>query len=362
MELRVQNPKDAELIEKVVYTLHKTFREPVVEVLEPPFRLTKTGWGIFNVCAEVHLKDGRTLPTLEHMLCFDQEESFRTHLLPLKQPQQAPAALPDPVDDQAVVRSTFLFTDGEANVGIKESEPLCQAVEGMCSELGSKRCTISTFGFGAQHSADLLRDIAAIGKGVYCFVENTDSIGEAFGEALGGLLSVTHQNVRLCLELAPGVTLVKARTTYQVSAPTQGDDGWQSISIDVGDLYAEERRDIPIELSLPEATSDEPNTIGRLHARGFSVGDSRSETTGQTDLAVERLEDAPTDFGHAHPQVQRHRNRYIASEALEQARAAARRGELEAARKLVSDAIKELQGSSLAVAGCQFTTTLLADL
>jgi hypothetical protein len=197
---------------------------------------------------------------------------------------------------------------------------------------------------------------------VYCFVENTDSIGEAFGEALGGLLSVTHQNVRLCLELAPGVTLVKARTTYQVSAPTQGDDGWQSVSIDVGDLYAEERRDIPIELSLPEATSDEPNTIGRLHARGFSVGDSRSETTGQTDLAVERLEDAPTDFGHAHPQVQRHRNRYSASEALEQARAAARRGELEAARKLVSDAIKELQGSSLAVAGCQFTATLLADL
>lgn len=361
MELRTESSADAELIEKVVYKLHETFQKPVIELTEPPFCLTKVGWGCFKVFADVHLRDGRVLP-LEHELCFDKTEHFLTKLLPLQSaPQAAPPHL-EPEDDQAVVRSTFLFTDGAANVGMKTSDEVCRAVEAVVSELGSKKCTISTFGFGADHSEDLLRNIANTGKGVYCFIENADAIGEAFGEALGGLLSVTHQNVRLCLDLAPGVTLVKARTKYPVEGPTCGENAWQSMNIDVGDLFAEERRDILLELSLPEAASDGPETIAQFHSRAFSVLGTRSEKTSISDIVIERSGDVDADRGQAHPQVERHRNRYVASEALESARLAGRQGNLEEARATLQAASNELLNSSIAAQGCPLTAALLADV
>jgi hypothetical protein len=349
------------LIKKVVYKLHETFAVPVVEVIEPPFRLTEIGWGLFKVHAEVHLQDGRVL-LLEHELCFDRPEQFRSILLQLQPP---PLVFPDCAkaeSEQAVVRSTFLFTDGIANVGIQKSEQLCDCIAAMSNELGSKQCTISTFGFGADHSEELLRNIAKTGNGVYCFIEGTDTIGEAFGEALGGLLSVTHQNVRLNLELAPHVKLVKARTAYPVEGPTRNENGWDMVSIDVSDLFAEERRDILLEFSLPESAEETHQHFGRFHARGFSVLGACSETTPSIDLVIERLSNASTDRSQAHPQVERHRNRYIASEALDSARGAGRRGNLGEARKTLQVAIVELTASKLATQGCSMTAALLVDL
>lgn len=62
---------DAELdeIEKVVYTLHETFPNPVrvVEDRSSKFRLETAGWGIFRIHAKVYLKDG-TREKLHHDL------------------------------------------------------------------------------------------------------------------------------------------------------------------------------------------------------------------------------------------------------------------------------------------------------
>jgi len=364
MELTTESEADAALIEKVVYKLHPSFkRNPEITVKEPPFRLERVGWGLFRVFAEVHLRDGRILP-LEHELCFSQAETFQTRFLQLKPPAKVTPEFLDPEDDMAMVRSTFLFTDGVANVGIKTSEELCKAVSSMLDELGSKRCTISTFGFGADHSADLLRDISITGQGVYCFIEDAESIGSAFGEALGGLLSVTHQNVRLSLELAPGVKLVKARTKYQVDGPTSTDNGGQTLEIEVGDLFAEERRDILLEISLPESKGEDTSSInfGHFYGRGFSVLSKRSEKTEPVDLLIERSSNAPSDGAQVHPHVERHHNRYIASEALDAARAQGRQGKLPEAREILRAASEKLVRSNLAAQGCTMTASLLADV
>jgi hypothetical protein len=118
---------------------------------------------------------------LEHDLIFGQQESFKTLLLPLRSApiQFAPparicgpsgsseSASPAVVSDRdgreacsdGAVRSCFLFTDGLANVGISKPEGICQAAISALDELGGRRCTLSTFGFGADHSADLLRSL-----------------------------------------------------------------------------------------------------------------------------------------------------------------------------------------------------------
>lgn len=278
---------------QVVFKLHETFRDPIVEVTAAPFELKRFGWGTFVVKAFIHLQDGRELET-SHMLSFEKPETFRTVLLPLRSAPRRESFWglcgSSAVDDgevtvetkEAVVRSTFLFTDGHANMGITRTEDLCEAATGLLGELKDCKSSISTFGFGADHNADMLRKLAdTTTDGTYSHVESEDQIAEAFGEALGGLLSTTHQNVSLTLQLAPNVTFSRAYSTFKATV----EDGL--VKLDLGDLFAEERRDVLVSLKLPEGTTEGLQALGRLEARGFSVISKRSETSTKA-LMMER--------------------------------------------------------------------------
>ena len=78
------------------------------------------------------------------------------------------------LDPDAVVRSTFLFTDGHANCGITESGAICSATLAMLDELSSCKSTISTFGFGQDHRAEMLQRIADAGEGSYSHVQSSE--------------------------------------------------------------------------------------------------------------------------------------------------------------------------------------------
>jgi hypothetical protein len=369
MELRLENEEDIGTVQKVVYRLHETFREPVVEVTEAPFKLTRFGWGTFVVRAEVHLHSGRVI-NLEHELSFGQPEKFRTVLLNLRDP--SPSSCPllgacaDPVaeTDGSVVRSTFLFTDGLANVGITQVDQLCRAAENKLGELCENCCTLSTFGFGADHNADLLQNLANIGAGVYSYVESEDQIGQAFGEALGGLLTTTHQNVKLSLELAPAVVVQKTCTDYAVEGPSASSGGANVLSIAIGDLFAEERRDILIALTLPAAVHEGPGAVGQLQATGFSLLSCHTENTTVEQICVERTDGATAarSPGDCHEQVMRQRNRYIATEALQAARELAARGDLPEAQRRVAAAAEAIGSSPLVERGDAFCLGLFTDL
>ncbi|CAE7898551.1 YAF9, partial [Symbiodinium necroappetens] len=356
------------LVNKVVFHLHETFSEPVVEVAAPPFQITRFGWGTFEILAVIHLQDGRELK-LTHTLSFDRPETFRTVLLPLKLPASSSSgfwglglcgAAPEEIEEEtiaeAVVRSTFLFTDGMANEGIRDTAGICAAATSMLTELRNCKSTISTFGFGVGHNAEMLRRLADTADGTYSHVETEDQIAEAFGEALGGLLSTTHQNVSLSLELAPGVGFLRAFTCF----PVEPQDG--RITVELGDLFAEERRDILVALSLP--TVDEGAAqlqgIGRLEARGFSVVAKRSESDIKA-MAVERRADARADLPRAE-QVERHWNRHVANEALDEARRTADGGNLQQARRILEDASATLGASPLVQSGDPVCLGLLSDL
>jgi Mg-chelatase subunit ChlD len=370
-ELRFERDEDAALVQKVVYHLHETFKQPVEEVHEAPFRITRKGWGTFNVKACAHLKDGRVLE-LNHDLVFGQEESFQTRLLllgaapvqfapPARSSESAvPGVVSEHDSSDGAVRSCFLFTDGLANMGISKPEAICQAAIGALDELGARRCTLSTFGFGADHSADLLRSLAKAGGGEYSFIEGEESIGEAFGTVLGGLLSTTHQNVRLSLELAPGVVLSRAKTTRTVES-SHSPEGATVLSIDLGDLFAEERRDILISLSLPEAPAEGEQLLGMLRARGFSVLQSRSEDVNPIKMIVQRSAGA-REASVINPQVACHQNRYLATTALETARAAGGRGEFSAAQRSLEAAAEHISASDLAAQGDIMTLNMLTDI
>ena len=63
IELNFVRVEDAQLASKVVYMLHDSFRENIVTVTEPPFRLQRAGWGFFTVVAHVSVPDGDLMRT-----------------------------------------------------------------------------------------------------------------------------------------------------------------------------------------------------------------------------------------------------------------------------------------------------------
>ena len=59
------------------------------------------------------------------------------------------------------------------------------------------RPTIYCFGFGEDYDSDCLESIAQAGQGQSCFIEDAESIPGALASALGGLMTMSAQNVEL---------------------------------------------------------------------------------------------------------------------------------------------------------------------
>ena len=62
----------------------------------------------------------------------------------------------------------------------------------MLGQIGRQAC-VFTFGYGAEHDADLLHAVAEAGNGLFYYIDNADNIPESFCDCLGGLLSVAAQ-------------------------------------------------------------------------------------------------------------------------------------------------------------------------
>jgi YEATS family/TIR domain len=71
-------PSDLARVERVIWKLHETFPQPVVEVTNRAdnFRLERIGWGTFELRAEIQLLDGKKTE-LRHMLELTYPESVQ---------------------------------------------------------------------------------------------------------------------------------------------------------------------------------------------------------------------------------------------------------------------------------------------
>lgn len=45
------------VISKVVFILHNSFQVPTRDVLQPPFQVSETGWGEFDIIVQIHFAD-----------------------------------------------------------------------------------------------------------------------------------------------------------------------------------------------------------------------------------------------------------------------------------------------------------------
>lgn len=164
----------------------------------------------------------------------------------------------DAVESPHEVRAVFLLTDGHANRGVADRNGIVELTKACLSSNNAKGpAAIHCFGYGSDHDQDMLSDISSATEGgSYYFVDQDSDVSSAFGDALGGVLSVVAQNTVVKLSVPSeasehGVSILNVRHDKAVKQA----DG--SYHIQIGDFYAEESRDIIVETSLSQDDNDE---------------------------------------------------------------------------------------------------------
>jgi hypothetical protein len=84
--------------------------------------------------------------------------------------------------------------------------------------------------------------------GTFNHIQTAEDIGEAFGGCLGSLLSVVAQNITL--KIVPGLNCKISTIHGHLRMSDSGSDGKE---IEIGDSYAEARKDILIDIELRES-------------------------------------------------------------------------------------------------------------
>ncbi|GAB2286849.1 hypothetical protein Dimus_021239 [Dionaea muscipula] len=265
------------------------------------------------------------------------------------------------------VTSIILLSDGQDTYTINSSggnrpEPnyqslLPSSIQG--NDGSGFQIPVHTFGFGTDHDASSMHSISETSGGTFSFIETESAIQDAFAQCIGGLLSVVVQQLHVSIESvhpAVGIRSVKSGS-YPSRVMADGHTGY----IDVGDLYADEERDFLIYLNVPTELSDgketsllkvrcifkDPFTKEMVTLEGEEVKVARPETVEQEVVSLE---------------VDRHRNRLHAAEAMSQARAAAERGELASAVSILENCRKMLSETVSAKCKERLSVALDAEL
>jgi len=248
---------------------------------------------------------------------------------------------------RTTVKTVLLMTDGQANRGLQGAGAILPVLTKMLAGTG---IALHTFGYGADHDSGLLREVATTGAGSYYYVESADDIRSAFGDCLGGMLSVVAQNLEL--ELDPGEGHVIAKVHHS-AATAAGGGRWR---VPFADLYGDEQRDVLVTLALPAASSstttttvDPPPVALRCTLRYIDVltaapGVTEATTTPGRSSAAGAL-DAATQ-GARDPRLELHATRLAVAEALDLARGEAERGDLVSARARIVTAQAAVATSS----------------
>ena len=106
------------------------------------------------------------------------------------------------------IDAVFLMTDGHVNTGITNSTGLLRLIAARLPG----GTPVNTLGFGSNHNAEMLRDMAVRSCGSYTYADSAELIPAIIGDIIGGLIDqvgssayLTSQPGGYCLELGVDV-------------------------------------------------------------------------------------------------------------------------------------------------------------
>lgn len=226
------------------------------------------------------------------------------------------------------VSAVLILTDGQDGWTRSQIPTLMQRA-------ASASCPVYAFGFGSDHDAVLLSEIAEQAKTPFTFVEDTSKIREAFAGAVGGLSSIVAQSVQLTLNCQVDMKKVHTAFPLQQSAA--------QTTITIPDMFAAERRDFLVELSVPAAVQGQQQ-VSLLHAsaRYFDLQQNCVVQTSPSLMETMQVEE-PQPEVEPDEEVSAQRERVDVTQALNNAAAASDRGQFDVALQVIDECDGRLQ-------------------
>lgn len=211
------------------------------------------------------------------------------------------------------VASIMLLSDGQnERVSSKSTNPNRPSNVVSSTRYGHLEIPVHAFGFGEN--------------GAY----GAEPAEDAFAKCVGGLLSVVVQDLRVQLGFASGSAPAEIAAVYCCTGrPNLMGSG----SVRLGDLYAEDERELLVELKVPTSA------IGAHHV--LSVRCSYKDPSSQQLIYGKEqalLVPRPHAVRSAGPHIERLRNLYITTRAVAESRRLVEHNDISAAHHLLSSA------------------------
>ena len=225
------------------------------------------------------------------------------------------------------VSAIMLLTDGQ------DQTPACE-ITTLLRRAAVARCAVYAFGFGRDHDANMLGNLAEQARTPFTFVEDTSKIGECFAGTIGGLSSTVAQMVKLRLTC-------HARL-MRVHSPFLEQHNEREVDIEIPDMFASERRDILVEVQIP---AEARARVVLLEAAASYV-DARGGRRLQTKPVAVETHSVEEPCAEAEPdeEVSAQRARVEVAQALRDAATASDRGRFDEASQVI-DACETRMGT-----------------
>ena len=162
----------------------------------------------------------------------------------------------------------LLLSDGHANAGETGADRLASVAA------AAKRhgVTTTTVGIGLGYDETLLAAVARGGQGNHVFAEEADAAAAAVSGEVSGLLSRTAQAVSLLIRPTADV----ASVTVFNDLPGHAVDG--GVMLELGDLWAGERRKLLLGLDVPASPALGLTQVATLELRYVALPDLVEQT------------------------------------------------------------------------------------
>jgi uncharacterized protein YegL len=232
------------------------------------------------------------------------------------------------------VGALFLLTDGQDSTSQAD-------IQQLVTRARAAQCGVYAFGFGQDHSTSTLSAISESAQTPFTYVEEPDTIKEAFAGTVGGLMSVAAQNIDLRIVPDGGCTISALHTHFSHQREERGG----AVVVSIPDAFAGERRDVVVELSVPAVATDALESLAPLLRASAKYSAIHEKSTVQTPEVLLHAERTAEPEGEPDEEVTTQRHRVEVANVLEQAIAKGEKGKFEEAQCMLDQNIQKLRSS-----------------
>ncbi|KAF4503808.1 hypothetical protein G6O67_008860 [Ophiocordyceps sinensis] len=166
------------------------------------------------------------------------------------------------------------------------------SVDFVVSRAEAAKITIHSFGLGMTHKPDTMIELSTRTKASYTYVKDWMMLRECLAGCLGGMQTLSHQNIKLKLKLPEGspAKFHKISGALQITKRATGRDAEASL----GDLRFGDKRDILVQLVIvPDSASQEQlpqdpwdNIVSGLEALGGAMDNDMERTVSVEEVPL----------------------------------------------------------------------------